>query len=96
MTEWRKQRDAGVLDNARPGAKVARLTPEQAEIARLRRELEVTSGKLARTEVALPSWRHVLLDDLSKSTGPDAGRDLLMGAYRELVAASIPTRLLPR
>ncbi len=39
VTEWRKQRDAGVLDNARPGAKVARLTPEQAEIARLRQEL---------------------------------------------------------
>lgn len=74
VTEWRKQRDAGVLDNARPGAKVARLTPEQAEIARLRRELEVTSGKLARTEVALHIMGkvHVLLDDLSKSTGPDS------------------------
>jgi hypothetical protein len=50
------------------------LTPEQAEIARLRRELEVTSGKLARTEVALHIMGkvHVLLDDLSKSTGPDS------------------------
>lgn len=74
VTEWRKQRDAGVLDTAHPGAKVARLTPEQAEIARLRRELELTSGKLARTEVALQIMGkvHVLLDDLSKSTEPDS------------------------
>src|SRR5258708_28537500 len=35
ISEWRKQRDAGVLAGKRPGEKVGRLTAEQAEIARL-------------------------------------------------------------
>ena len=42
MTEWRKLRDAGVLAGRNPGEKIGRLTPEQAEIARLRRQLAVT------------------------------------------------------
>ena len=37
ISEWRKQRDAGVLAGKRPGEKVGRLTAEQAEIARLTR-----------------------------------------------------------
>ncbi len=38
ISEWRKQRDAGVLAGKRPGERVGRLTAEQAEIARLTRE----------------------------------------------------------
>ena len=34
ISEWRKQRDAGVLAGKRPGEKVGRLTAEQAEIGR--------------------------------------------------------------
>ena len=38
ISEWRKQRDAGVLAGKAPGGKVGRLSAEQAEIARLTRE----------------------------------------------------------
>ena len=40
ISEWRRQRDAGVLDGTKPGEKVGKLTAEQTEIARLKRELE--------------------------------------------------------
>ena len=53
ITEWRKLRDAGVLAGKNPGDKIGRLTPDQAEIARLRRKLETTERRLARTEVVL-------------------------------------------
>src|SRR5680860_1263781 len=69
ITEWRKLRDAGVLAGKKPGDKIGRLTPEQAELARLRRKLETTERRLATTEVALtimgkahecvnPIWPH--------------------------------------
>lgn len=69
-TEWRKLRDAGVLAGKRPGEKIGRLTPEQTEIARLRRQMEVTERQLATTEVALEimSKMHELLGNLSKSS----------------------------
>jgi transposase-like protein len=38
ISEWRKQRDAGVLAGKKPGEKVGKLSAEQAEIARLTRE----------------------------------------------------------
>ena len=53
ISEWRRQRDAGVLDGKRPGEKVGKLTAEQAEIARLKRELERANKRLATTETAL-------------------------------------------
>src|SRR4051794_13033230 len=53
ITEWRKLRDAGVLAGKKPGEKIGRLTPEQAEIAKLRRQLEQAEKRLATTEVAL-------------------------------------------
>ena len=37
ITEWRKVRDAGVLAGRKPGEKIGRWTPEQAEVVRLRR-----------------------------------------------------------
>jgi len=69
ISEWRKQRDAGVLAGKKPGEKVGKLTAEQAELARLRRENERLSKRLATTETALdimgkdsgrlrgPAWR---------------------------------------
>jgi transposase len=53
MCEWRRQRDAGVMTGKKPGEKIGRLTAEQAEIARLRRQLDKAESRLATTEVAL-------------------------------------------
>lgn len=53
VTEWRKLRDAGVLDGRPAGAKIGKLSAEQAEIARLRGQLDKAQRRLARTEVAL-------------------------------------------
>lgn len=71
ITEWRKLRDAGVLAGKKPGEKIGRLTAEQAEIARLRRELDKAQQRLATTEVALTiimGKAHELLEQLSKSS----------------------------
>lgn len=70
ITEWRKLRDAGVLAGKKPGEKIGRLSPEQAEIARLRRQLEISERRRATTEVALEimSKTHELLETLSKSS----------------------------
>lgn len=52
ISEWRKQRDAGVLDGKQAGTKVGKLTAEQAEIARLKRELARANKRLTTTEAA--------------------------------------------
>lgn len=57
IIEWRKLRDAGVLTGKKPSDKIGQLTPEQAEIARLRRQLDETEQRLATTGVALKIWR---------------------------------------
>ncbi len=69
ITEWRKLRDAGVLAGRKPGEKIGKLTPEQTEIARLRRQLEVSERRLARTEAALSIMEktRALLEDISES-----------------------------
>jgi transposase len=66
ISEWRKQRDAGVLDGKKPGEKAGKLTAEQAEIARLTRELERANKKLATTQTALGIMgkAHELLEQL--------------------------------
>src|SRR6476646_220419 len=68
ISEWRKQRDAGVLAGKRPGEKVGRLTAEQAEIARLSRELARANKRLHTTEAALDIMgkAHPLLESLSE------------------------------
>lgn len=53
MTEWRRQRDAGVLQGKKAGEPIGKLSKDQAETARLRRQLEVTQGRLEKTEAAL-------------------------------------------
>lgn len=72
ISEWRKQRDGGVLAGKPAGAKVGRLTAEQAEIARLKRENARMSKRLATTEAALDIMgkAHAFLETLSESADP--------------------------
>ncbi len=73
ITAWRTARDSGLLTSAGEHP-VGRPSAEQAEIARLRRRLEVTEAKLATTETALDIMGKAreLLESISKSsdTGP--------------------------
>ena len=73
ISEWRKQRDAGVLAGKQPGEKIGRLTAEQAEIARLKRENAQMSKRLATTEAALDIMgkAHALLESLSERADSD-------------------------
>lgn len=70
MTEWRRLRDAGVLAGKKSGDKIGRPSADQAEIARLRRQLETTEQRLATTEVALEIMGKAreLLEEISKSS----------------------------
>jgi len=70
IAEWRKLRDAGVLMGKDAGSKIGRLSAEQAEIARLRRRLETTEARLARTQVALEIMGKAreLLEHISESS----------------------------
>ena len=70
MCEWRRQRDAGVLAGKKPGEKIGRLSAEQAEIARLRRQIDKAERQLATTEVALEIMGKAreLLEGLTKSS----------------------------
>jgi len=69
VVEWRKLRDAGVLDGVNPGKKVGRPTAEQAELARLRRQVQVMQQRLDTTETALTIMgkAHALLEQISES-----------------------------
>ena len=53
MTEWRRLRDAGVLAGKKPGETIGKLSKDQAEIARLRRQLEASESRLKRSDAAL-------------------------------------------
>ena len=72
MSEWRRQRDAGVLEGKKPGSKIGKLTAEQVEIARLRQALAKSDARLARTEAALEIMgkARMLLEELAESTDP--------------------------
>lgn len=75
ICEWRKQRDAGVLAGKRPGERVGRLTAEQAEMARLRRENARMSKRLSTTEAALPALG---VDCLVSDVAVDLAGELLV------------------
>lgn len=72
-TEWRKLRDAGVLQGKQAGETIGKLSSEQAEIARLRRQLEVSESRLKRSEAALDVMGklHDLLESLYEEPGEE-------------------------
>src|SRR5674476_479855 len=74
ISEWRRFRDAGVLAGKQPGERIGRLTGEQAEIARLRRQLDKAGRRLATTQAALEIMgkAHELLEVLTKSSRDDS------------------------
>lgn len=69
ISEWRRLRDAGLLEGREPGTKVGRPSADQAELARLRRDLAEAERKLATTEIALDIMgkAHALLEQISES-----------------------------
>lgn len=69
ISEWRRTRDAGMLRGKPAGAVVGRPNPDQAEIARLRRQLDIAQRRLARTETALVIMGKAqqLLEEISES-----------------------------
>lgn len=77
MSEWRRQRDAGLLEGKRPGQAAGRPSPEQAENARLKAQLRKAEADLATTRTALEIMgkAHALLEQISESadTGPRRG-----------------------
>lgn len=77
LSEWRRMRDAGVLEGKKPGEKIGRPTREQAEIARLRRELAESQRKLATTQTALDIMgkARALLEAISESADTEQTRD---------------------
>lgn len=75
IAEWRRQRDAGVLERKKAGEPIGKLSAEQAEIARLRRQLEVTQSRLTSTEAALEIMGKLqaFLESASQNLPPEPG-----------------------
>src|SRR5450759_1873259 len=75
ISEWRRLRDAGALAGKQHGEKIGKLSAEQAEIARLRRQLEKAERRLATTEVALEIMGKAreLLEEISRSSRDEHG-----------------------
>lgn len=69
ISEWRKQRDAGVLEGKNPGEAIGRPSREQAEIARLTAQLRKAEDELAmaRTALDIMGKAHALLEQISES-----------------------------
>jgi len=76
ISEWRRLRDAGLLEGKDPRAKVGRPSAEQAELARLRRRVAEAERKLATTQTALEIMgkAHALLEQISESAEPEQPR----------------------
>lgn len=80
ISEWRRLRDAGVLggDEAAGSRTVRRsgLSAEQAEIARLKKELAQANSKLATTKAALDVMgkAHALVEQISESADSQTER----------------------
>ena len=70
ISEWRRLHDGGALTQKRASKRRSdRLSPEQAEIARLTRDLDLAHRRLAKTEAALDIMgkARALLDEISES-----------------------------
>lgn len=76
ISEWRRLRDAGLLEGKEPGVRIGRPSSQQAELARLRRELAEAERKLATTQTALDIMgkAHALLEQISESAEPEPKR----------------------
>lgn len=76
ISEWRRLRDAGLLEGREPGAGVGRPSAEQAEIARLRQRVAEGERKLATTQTALEIMgkAHALLEQISESADVEQPR----------------------
>lgn len=78
ISEWRRQRDAGLLEGKAPGQAVGRPSPEQAENARLKARVRDLESRLATTETALTIMgkAHALLEQISEraDTEPRRGK----------------------
>ncbi|WP_442971412.1 IS3 family transposase [Rhodococcus sp. EPR-157] len=94
ISEWRKHRDAGVLADKKPGEKVGKLTPEQAEIARLTRELTRANKRLNTTEAALDIMgkAHALLESLRERGFGREEQQAMTAAYTDLTGIGISSR----
>lgn len=73
VTEWRKLRDGGALTGREAGEKIGKLTPEQAEIARLKSQLDKSERRLKKTEAALDIMgkTRALLEAIASSADPE-------------------------
>ncbi|GAB3276793.1 hypothetical protein GCM10027456_68060 [Kineosporia babensis] len=84
ITQWRKERDAGLLQGRAPGESVGRPSAEQAEIARLKRALEVSERKRATSDAALEivGKAFELLETISKSEEQAEAEQQIPPAFR--------------
>jgi transposase len=69
LSEWRKQRDRGVLAGLAPKDRPAKATTDQVELAKLRRRNKALETELERTKTALEITGkvHALLELISES-----------------------------
>jgi transposase len=69
LSEWRKQRDRGVLAGLAPKGRPVKATAEQVELDRLRRRNARLESELERTRLALEitGKAHALLELISES-----------------------------
>lgn len=76
ISEWRKQRDAGLLEGRNPGEAVGRPSAAQAENARLKAQLRKAAAELsmARTALEIMGKAHALLEQVSESADTDKPR----------------------
>ena len=76
ISEWRKQRDAGLLEGKNPGQTVGRPNAVQAENARLKAQLRKSEAELSMTRTALEIMgkAHALLEQISESADTETRR----------------------
>lgn len=76
ISEWRKQRDAGLFEGKNPGETVGRPSAAQAENARLKAQLRRAQKERDTAEAALEIMGklHALLEQISESADPDDRR----------------------
>lgn len=69
ISEWRRQRDAGILEGKNPGETIGRPSREQAEVARLTAQLRKAEKERDTAEAALEVMGklHALLEQISES-----------------------------